>query len=111
MILVFDGYKVKGNPGTVEDLEGITVVYTKENQTADSYIETLASSMKGKYNVTVATSDYLEQIMVFASGAKRISARELKLEIEKTKEGLRQELGSIGRDRNYPFEELLKALK
>ncbi|MBR5614028.1 MAG: TetM/TetW/TetO/TetS family tetracycline resistance ribosomal protection protein [Clostridia bacterium] len=77
IILVFDAYKVKGNPGEAERVNGITVVYTKEAQTADSYIEKAAKELSRNYKVTVATSDGLEQMIIFGSGAYRLPARAL----------------------------------
>ncbi|MBQ4544126.1 MAG: TetM/TetW/TetO/TetS family tetracycline resistance ribosomal protection protein [Oscillospiraceae bacterium] len=83
IILVFDAYKVKGNRGEVESEKGITVVYTKEAQTADAYIEKTVRSLSGHHKVTVATSDRLEQIIIFGSGAYRLSASQLEQEVEK----------------------------
>lgn len=75
IIIVFDAYKVKGNRGEIERNNGITVVYTKESQTADNYIEKTARELTKNYKVTVATSDALEQMIIFGSGAYRFSAR------------------------------------
>ena len=82
LVLVFDGWKVKGNPGEKEPFHNIQVVYTKENQTADAYIEALADQIGRNYAVRVATSDALVQISSLRSGVLRMSARELKLEVE-----------------------------
>ena len=82
LVLVFDGWKVKGNPGEKEQFHNIQVVYTKENQTADAYIESLADQIGRNYAVRVATSDALVQISSLRSGVLRMSARELKLEVE-----------------------------
>ena len=82
LVLVFDGWKVKGNPGEKEPFHNIQVVYTKENQTADAYIEALADQIGRNYAVRVATSDALVQISSLRSGILRMSARELKLEVE-----------------------------
>ena len=82
LVLVFDGWKVKGNPGEKERFHNIQVVYTKENQTADAYIEGLADQIGRNYAVRVATSDALVQISSLRSGVLRMSARELKLEVE-----------------------------
>ena len=82
LVLVFDGWKVKGNPGEKEQFHNIQVVYTKENQTADAYIEALADQIGRNYAVRVATSDALVQISSLRSGVLRMSARELKLEVE-----------------------------
>lgn len=82
LILVFDAYKVHGGKGEVFDYHDIHVVYTKEAETADQYIEKVTHEMKGKYRVVVATSDRLEQMIVWGQGAKRLSAQGLKEEIE-----------------------------
>lgn len=82
LIIVFDAYRVKGNIGTVEQLHNVHVVYTKEAQTADMYIERATHELSEKYNVVVATSDALEQMIVIGRGARRMSSRELKLEVE-----------------------------
>ena len=81
LILVFDGYKVKGNPGTKETFHNIQVVYTKENQTADAYIEALVDQIGKNYAVRVATSDALVQLGSLRSGVLRMSARELEQEV------------------------------
>ena len=82
LVLVFDGYKVKGNPGEKEAFHNIQVVYTKENQTADAYIEALADQIGKNYAVRVATSDALVQLSSLRSGVLRMSARELQIEVE-----------------------------
>ena len=82
LILVFDGYKAKGNPGSKEQKLGIQVVYTKETETADAYIEALASQIGNNYAVKVATSDALVQLSSLRSGVLRMSARELQQEVE-----------------------------
>ena len=82
LVLVFDGYKVKGNPGEKETFHNIQVVYTKENQTADAYIESLADQIGKNYAVRVATSDALVQLSSLRSGVLRMSARELQEEVE-----------------------------
>ena len=81
-VVVFDGYKQKGNPGEKSQFHNIQVVYTKEGETADAYIEALAYETGGSYAVRVATSDALVQLSSFHSGVLRLSARELKLEVE-----------------------------
>ena len=82
LILVFDAYKVKGNPGTVEQANNIFVVYTKEAETADQYIEKTVHQMASKYQVTVATSDGLEQMIIWGDGAMRMSSLGLKADLE-----------------------------
>ena len=81
LILVFDAYKVKDNPGEVIKYHNINVVYTKEAETADMYIEKVTHELGKKHNVTVATSDGLEQLIVIGQGARRISAREFEEEV------------------------------
>lgn len=82
LILVFDAYKVKGNIGVAWQYHNIYVVYTKEAQTADMYIERAVHTMAEEYTITVATSDALEQLIVTGAGAYRMSSRELKLDYE-----------------------------
>ena len=92
LIVVFDAYKVKGNIGVVQKYHNIEVVYTKEAETADMYIEKAAHKIsKGDYRVTVATSDGLVQLIVWGQGCLLLSARELKEEIARTKAQIREE--------------------
>ncbi|MBO5339453.1 MAG: TetM/TetW/TetO/TetS family tetracycline resistance ribosomal protection protein [Oscillospiraceae bacterium] len=84
VILVFDAYKVKGNPGSVEKTGGIFVVYTKEAETADAYIEKTTYDLSKNHRVRVATSDALEQLIILGHGALRISARSFREEMEQT---------------------------
>lgn len=89
LILVFDAYKVKGNAGKQESFNGIDVFYTKQDETADAFIERRVHDIRDKYKVTVATNDALEQQTVMSLGALRMSARELRDLIERTnREGL-----------------------
>ena len=107
LILVFDAYKVEGNPGQVFKYHNIYVVYTKEAETADQYIEKTVHRMNRKYQVTVATSDALEQVIILGQGAQRLSAQGLKDEVEQTGREIRQILDERREnDRNY----LLNAL-
>ena len=89
-ILVFDGYKQKGNPGEKSHFHNIQVVYTREGETADAYIEALADQIGGNYAVRVASSDGLVQLSSFRSGVLRMSARELKLEVEQTRRNMQE---------------------
>lgn len=91
LILVFDAYKVSGNPGSVMRYHNIHVVYTKEAETADQYIEKTVHEIGHKYHVTVATSDALEQMIIWGSGAMRLSAQELKDAIEAANRNMRDE--------------------
>ncbi|MBQ6663823.1 MAG: NYN domain-containing protein [Firmicutes bacterium] len=92
VILVFDAYRNKGRIATQEEVLGVEVVFTGENETADSYIEKLAFARARKEQMTVATSDRLEQMNVFASGAIRISALELKERLYEVGEEIRARL-------------------
>jgi len=89
VILVFDAYKVKGNKGEVEQIHGINVVYTKEAETADSYIEKTSKKLSKNYRVRVATSDGVEQLIIFGNGAERVTPSELLQEVLKTEEEIR----------------------
>ena len=89
LVVVFDGWKQKGNPGEKSRLNNIQVVYTREGETADAYIEALADEIGNNYAVRVASSDSLVQLSSFRSGVLRMSARELREEVEST----RREMG------------------
>ena len=91
LILVFDAYKVEGHAEEVIPYHNIYVVYTKEAETADQYIEKTVHKIGRQYQVTVATSDGLEQIIIMGQGAHRISAQGLKKEIEDTENAARAE--------------------
>lgn len=82
-IVVFDAYKVKENPGSIVKNENFYVVFTKSSQTADTYIEKATHHLAKDYRVTVATSDGMEQLIIMGQGALRLSARELKNEMNK----------------------------
>lgn len=89
-VVVFDGYKVKGNPGEKIQYHNIQVVYTKENETGDCYIEALVAEVGTHYNLRVATSDALVQLGALRSGVLRMSARELKAELEQARKEMKQ---------------------
>lgn len=90
LILVFDAYRVKGNVGQMIPYHNIHVVYTKEAETADQYIEKLAHKMGRDYHVTVATSDGLEQLIIRGQGCRLISAREFYEEVKQVEEEIRK---------------------
>lgn len=92
LILVFDAYKVKGNIGEMFDYHNIHIVYTKEAETADTYIEKLTHQMAKDYYVTVATSDGLVQLITRGQNCVIMSARELREEIERINEEIRSYL-------------------
>ncbi|MCM1540715.1 MAG: TetM/TetW/TetO/TetS family tetracycline resistance ribosomal protection protein [Blautia sp.] len=91
LILVFDAYKVKGNPGSVIKYHNIHVVYTKEAETADQYIEKTVHRIAKKAKVTVATSDRLEQMIIWGEGALRLSAQGFRDAVEDARRRIREE--------------------
>ena len=90
IILVFDAYKVKGNVGEVEKINNITVVYTKEAETADMYIEKASHKLSKNNRVRVVTSDALEQLIILTNGALRVSAKEFLFEIQQVEQSIRE---------------------
>ena len=119
LILVFDAYRVEGGQGSVQKYHNIYVVYTKEAETADQYIEKTVHAIGRKYNVTVATSDALEQVIIYGQGARRMAARELLEEVELTREKVLERIekrpGSTQKqltenDHNYLFDHLPEEL-
>lgn len=120
VITVFDAYRVQGHQEEVIEYDNILVVYTREAQTADQYIEKFARSNQRKYDITVATSDGLQQIIIRGAGCALLSARELKEEIERTIENILrayQERQTAGRNylgdvlSNETKEKIKKVLK
>ncbi len=109
IILVFDAYKVKGNRGEVEQEQGLTIVYTKEAQTADAYIEKAVRELTKQYNVTVATSDGLEQMIIFGSGAYRMPAAHLEDEVKNVEKGIQQMVEQYNLDASR--QDVLKVLE
>ena len=112
LILVFDAYRVEGHPEETFQYHNIHVVYTKEAETADQYIERTVHEIGWKHNVAVATSDGLEQIIIMGQGAARISARGFQDEIASAKKQLREEWKER-RDntKNYLFDNMTPELK
>ncbi|NLG82215.1 MAG: GTP-binding protein [Bacilli bacterium] len=112
IIVVFDAYRVANHQEEISKYKNIYVVYTKEAQTADEYIEKFAFSNRKKYNITVATSDALEQLIVRGQGSKLLSARELKLEIERVNEMLKRKYINVqDSNRNTLIKTLSPSLK
>jgi small GTP-binding protein len=91
LILVFDAYMAPGSLGSMKKMKNIYVVYTKEAETADQYIEQATKKKAKDYNVTVATSDNIVQLIVMSEGALRMSAREFETEIERARKRLRED--------------------
>ena len=92
IIVVFDAHQVKNGREKKETFDNLTVVYTKENETADNYIERFVRGMSGERTVRVATSDCLEQAIVLSVGGVRMPARELREEVEKVNLGAKTAL-------------------
>ena len=105
VIVVFDAYKVKGNPGSVSKYHNIHVVYTKEAETADNYIEKVTYELGRKYRVRVATSDGVEQLIILGHGALRVSARMFRMEIEQA-EGQIADLIAQNNRKNRKLDQL-----
>ena len=90
LILVFDAYRVPGSPGTVEQYHNIHVVYTREAETADMYIERVTHEIGRERRVRVATSDGMEQIIILGHGALRVSARQFRDEVDEVEREIRR---------------------
>ena len=107
LILVFDAYKVEGNQGEVQKYHNIHVVYTREAETADQYIEKTVHEIGRKYQVTVATSDALEQVIILGQGAARMSAANLREEVELMNQEIREHyIEKTKKSSTYLFENL-----
>ena len=104
LVLVFDGYKAKGNPGEKSRWEGVQIVYTKEGQTCDAYIEAMAVRIGGNYSVRVVTSDALVQLSSFRSGLLRMSARELWEAVDDAQDQIRVFLTELRQKENRKFQ-------
>ena len=112
LILVYDAYKVEGNTGEVMKYHNIYVVYTKEAETADQYIEKTVHEIGRKHRVTVATSDALEQIIILGQGASRLSAAGLKEEIQAADIEIRSNYLNQGQNgKNYLFDHMSDELQ
>ncbi len=90
IIIVFDAYKVKGNVGEVEKVNNLSVVYTKEAETADMYIEKVTHKLSKQHRVRVATSDYMEQLIILGHGAFRVSASAFYEEVKEIEKQIRE---------------------
>ncbi len=104
MIVVFDGYKAKGNPGQKQLDANIQVVYTKEGQTGDAYIESMAAQIGNNYSVRVVTSDSLVQLSSFRSGLLRMSSQELWTEIDLCHTQMSSYLAELSHKENRKFQ-------
>lgn len=119
LILVFDAYRVEGGQERIFNYHNIHVVFTKEAETADQYVEKTVHKIGKKADVTVATSDALEQVIIYGQGARRMAARELLEEVELTREKVLERIekrpGSTQKqltenDHNYLFDHLPEEL-
>ena len=90
LILVFDAYRVPGSPGVVEQYHNIHVVYTREAETADMYIERVTHEIGKERRVRVATSDGMEQLIILGHGAMRLSARMFREEVDEVEREIRR---------------------
>lgn len=111
LILVFDAYKVSGGKGSIFRYHNIDVVYTKEAETADQYIEKVSHELARDYHVTVATSDRLEQMIIWGAGAKRMSAQGLLEEIEYARKDMQQLIENQRKEKMNPLQDALKKLE
>ena len=90
LILVFDAYRVPGSPGSIEQYHNIHVVYTKEAETADMFIERVTHEIGKNRRVRVATSDGMEQVIILGHGALRVSARMFHEEVQDVEKEIRR---------------------
>lgn len=112
VILVFDAYKVDGSALEIQKYHNIHVVYTKEAETADQYIEKVVHEIGRKYHVTVVTSDGVEQVVTLGQGGTLISAREFFEEVELVRKQIEEEYGkSEGKPKSYLFDSMGAELK
>lgn len=95
VVIVFDAYKRRGGEGSIEKYADVSVVYTKESQTADAYIEKTTHDIAGEHSVRVVTSDYQEQLVVLGSGGLRVSALEFMKEINITDKEIKEVIDSL----------------
>ena len=105
LVPVFDGYRAKGNPGQKSRWEKVEIVFTREGQTGDAYIESLATRIGHNYSTRVVTSDSLVQLSSFRSGLLRMSARELRENVENARGELRDLLVQLQHRENRKFHE------
>jgi len=109
IIVVFDAHLVEGGLGAVEEYHNITVVYTKEAETADHYIEQQAWELSRRDTVTVATSDRLEQVIILSHGARRMSAEDLLIDVRYAKKQLQDKYLSSKPVKNNPLAGMVDA--
>lgn len=108
VIVVFDAQQVKGGKGSIEQVNGLLVIFTGENETADNYIERFVYENGSTDRVWVATSDYLEQTLVLSNGGARITPKELRKLLSDNKKEQKRIMDSTGNGRNF-FMDFLTA--
>jgi predicted RNA-binding protein with PIN domain len=109
VVLVFDAHLVKGSMEKHEFTGGLEVVYTKENETADAYIERYADETGRLYDILVASSDWLIQQVVLGRGAARISARELREAVLESRDIMRDKYKLVKSDEKHTIENRVKS--
>lgn len=107
LMVVFDAYRVEGHTTEVSSYHNIQVVFTREAETADQYIEKFAHENAGRFDVSVATSDGVEQVIILGQGCRLISSRELEQELERMNQALREEFMPETERRGHRLSELL----
>lgn len=108
--VIFDAYAVKGSLRNEECFKGVYVVYTKENELADHYIERVLDEMGRDYHIRVATSDWVEQQIVLSRGGTRVSARELEAEIDYFKSTVKRNIEKVNLKNNTGIGKLEDSL-
>lgn len=112
VILVFDAYKVRGGQGSVQKYNNVYIVYTKEAETADRYIERTVNRMGREKDIRVATSDGLVQMIIWGEGARRLSAHMLREEVEAAEDAIRALYAKYNTDeKHYPFRDLVRLMQ
>jgi predicted RNA-binding protein with PIN domain len=109
MSVIFDGYKAQGNTGTKQKYSNIHIIYTKEAQTADRFIETRVYNMGKTCDITVVTSDQAVQMAALGDGAKRLSSREFYEELQRISKEISEKLEKQKKTVNRPLEDSFKA--
>lgn len=113
VVIVYDAHRISGNSEHIEILNKLTIVYTKDGETADSYIERSVDILNKRIEVLVVTSDNLEQQIIFGRGAQRMSSKEFELEFFKAKEAIVKEIENVSINKANKLSDLIdeKSLK
>lgn len=110
LIVVFDAYKVQGREETKQRYHNISVVYTKEAESADGYIEKITHKLAREFDVVVATSDVVEQLIIMGQGARKMTAKQLREEVEFVKKDIKENYLDVKKETLYTMGELLKKM-